>query len=382
MSRATDVVVIGAGVFGAWTALQLRRSGRSVTLVDAFGTGNTRSSSGGASRVFRVGYGREEIYSRWAQRSLEAWLGLFRDARQELFTRTGVLWMARADDPITDETIETLRRLRVPYEMLDRTTLEQRYPQLNFGPITRGVLEPEAGVIMARRAVQAVVRQAIKHSVDYRVAAVTPPNGDGPIDALVTSDGTRVTAGTYVFACGPWLPKLFPSVLGDRVRPTRQEVFFFGSEPGDRRFAPPAMPAWVDFAGGVYGLPDLEGRGFKIGLDHHGPAFDPDTGDRIVSDDALQVARMILASRVPALEAAPLLEAHVCQYSNSWNGDFIIDRHPESDNVWLVGGGSGHGFKHGPAVGEYVTAQLDGRKTPDARFTLAAHQRFQERAVF
>ena len=82
-------------------------------------------------------------------------------------------------------------------------------------------------------------------------------DGDGRVDALVASDGTRITAGTYVFACGPWLPKLFPAVLGDRIRPTRQEVFFFGSQPGDRRFAPPAMPAWVDFAGGVYGLPDL-----------------------------------------------------------------------------------------------------------------------------
>ena len=382
MSRASDVAVIGAGVFGAWTALQLRRSGRSVTLVDAFGAGHTRSSSGGTSRVFRIGYGREAIYSRWAQRSLSAWLDLFRDAHQELFTRTGVLWMARADDPVTDETIETLQRLRVGFETLDRTELERRYPQFTFGPVTRGVLEPEAGVIMARRAVQAVVRQAVRQSVDYRVTVVKPPNAEGPVDALVTSDGNQITAGTYVFACGPWLPKLFPAVLGDRIRPTRQEVFFFGSQPGDRRFAPPAMPAWVDFAGGVYGLPDLEGRGFKIGLDHHGPPFDPDTGERIVSDDALAVARMILARRVPALVSAPLLEAHVCQYSNSWNGDFIIDRHPNLDNVWLVGGGSGHGFKHGPAIGEYVTEQLSGRATPEARFTLEAHQPSQARGVF
>ena len=185
-----------------------------------------------------------------------------------------------------------------------------------------------------------------------------------------------------MFACGPWLPKLFPAVLGDRLHPTRQEVFFFGAEPGDRRFAPPAMPAWMDLAGGVYGLPDLEGRGFKVGLDHHGPPFDPDTGERIVSDGALQVARMILARRVPALESAPLLEAHVCQYSNSWNGDFVIDRHPEIDNVWLVGGGSGHGFKHGPAVGEYVTEQLSGRATPETRFTLEAHQQSPERGIF
>ena len=382
MSHASDVAVIGAGVFGAWTALQLRRSGRSVTLVDAFGAGNTRSSSGGTTRVFRIGNGREAIYSEWARRSFDAWRELARNGRQELFTQTGVLWMARGDDPSADDTIETLRRLRVPFETLDRTELEQRYPQLTFGPITRGVLETDGGVIMARRAVQAVVRRAVKQSVDYRVTAVTPPTDTGHVESVHTSDGDRITAGTFVFACGPWLPKLFPAVLGDRIHPTRQEVFFFGSEPGDRRFAPPAMPAWIDFAGGVYGLPDLDGRGFKIGLDHHGPPFDPDTSTRIVSDDALQVARMILGRRVPALESAPLLEAHVCQYSNSWNGDFIIDRHPEIDNVWLVGGGSGHGFKHGPAVGEYVTAQLSDRATPETRFTLKAHQQSGDRGIF
>ena len=382
MSRSSNVAVIGAGVFGAWTALQVRRSGRSVTLVDAFGAGNTRSSSGGASRVLRIGYGSEAIYSEWAQRSFDAWQELFGDGRQELFTRTGVLWMARPDDPYTDETIETFGRLRVPFEILDRTELDRRYPQFSLGPVTRGVLEPEAGVIMARHAVQAVVRQAVKQSVEYRVAAVTPPTDTGHVESVLTSDGDQITADAFVFACGPWLPTLFPAVLGDRIHPTRQEVFFFGTEPGDRRFAPPAMPAWVDFAGGVYGLPDLEGRGFKIGLDHHGPPFDPDLGERLVSDDALQVARMILARRVPALETAPLLEARVCQYATSWNGDFIIDRHPDFDNVWLVGGGSGHGFKHGPAVGEYVAEQLSGRRAPEARFTLEAHQEHRERGIY
>ena len=382
MSRSNEVVVVGAGVFGAWIALQLRRTGRSVTLLDAFGTATTRSSSSGATRVIRIGYGADLIYSRWAQHSMHAWQELFRDWRQELFTRTGVLWMSRNDDPSTDETLDVLSRLHVPHETLDRTALEERFPQFSFGPINRGVYEPEAGVILARRAVQMVVRQAVKQSVDYRIAAVTPPTGDGPVESLTTSEGEQVTAGTFVFACGPWLPKLFPDVLGNRIHPTRQEVFFFGAEPGDRRFVPPEMPAWVDFAGGVYGVPDIEGRGFKVGLDHHGPPFDPDTGERIVTDGALQVARMILGKRVPSLEHAPLLEARVCQYANSWNGDFLIDRHPRHDNVWLVGAGSGHGFKHGPAIGDYVSAQLSGREAPEARFTLAGHRDKQERGIF
>ena len=206
MPRSSDVVVVGAGVFGAWTALQLRRAGRSVTLVDAYGAGNTRSSSSGATRVIRIGYGADLLYSQWAQRSAHAWRELFRTCRQDLFTRTGALWMARDDDDTTDATIETLTRLHVPFESLDRDALERRFPQFTFGPITRGLLEPEAGVIMARRAVQLVVRQAVKQSVDYHVAAVSPPTGEGAIDGLVTSDGSRLTAGTYVFACGPGCP--------------------------------------------------------------------------------------------------------------------------------------------------------------------------------
>lgn len=382
MPPSSDVAVIGAGVFGAWTALQLRRTGRSVILVDAFGAGNSRSSSSGASRLLRLGYGDQALYSRWAQRSLYEWQELFRNCRQQLFERTGVLWLARPDDPATDATIETLRLLHVPFELLERPELESRYPQLGFGPVTRGLLEPEAGVIMARRAVQAVVGQAVKQSVDYREVSVSPPVETEHVNSLLTSDGDRIRAGTYVFACGAWLPKLFPTLLQTLIHPTRQEVFFFGSAPGDRRFTATQIPAWVDFAGGVYGIPDLEGRGFKIGLDHHGPSFDPDTGTRQVSDDALQVARMILAKRVPALERAPLLEAHVCQYSNSWNGDFLIDQHPDIDNLWMVGGGSGHGFKHGPAVGEYVAKQITNAPAPQPRFTLAAHGPTRQRRIY
>ncbi|MDA1093044.1 MAG: FAD-dependent oxidoreductase [Acidobacteria bacterium] len=381
MPRSTDVVVVGAGVFGAWTALQLRRTGRTVTLLDAFGTGNTRSSSSGATRVLRVGYGADFIYSQWAQHSAHAWRELFREWRQELFIRTGVLWMSR-DDSATNATIDTLSRLHVPFEVLDRGALDGRFPQFNFGPIQRGLLEPEAGVIFARRAVQMVVRQAVKQSVDYRIAAVAAPTGAGPISGLETSDGDRLTAGTYVFACGPWLPKLFPAVLGRRIQSTRQEVFFFGAEAGDRRFGPPEMPAWLDMAGGVYGVPDLEGRGLKIGLHHQGPPFDPDLDARTVSDDALQVARMILSKRIPALEHAPLLEARVCQYANSGTGDFLIDQHPDHANVWLVGAGSGHGFKHGPAVGNYVAARLSERGGAEARFTLDAHRGDAERKIF
>jgi glycine/D-amino acid oxidase-like deaminating enzyme len=227
-------------------------------------------------------------------------------------------------------------------------------------------LEPDAGVLMARRAVQAVVAQAREIGVEYRQAHVTSE--------------TRIDAEHVVFACGPWLPKVFPELLGQLIHVTRQEVFFFGVPAGDERFN--SMPAWIDFNDLVYGLPNLEGRGFKLAIDAHGPEFDPDTGERVVTEAGLQAARAYLAQRVPLLADAPVLETRVCQYENTSNGDFLIDRHPELANVWIVGGGSGHGFKHGPAVGEYVAATIAGRGTPEPRFSLATKQTVQQRQVY
>ena len=175
---------------------------------------------------------------------------------------------------------------------------------------------------------------------------------------------------------------MFPDLLGERIFPTRQEVFYFGPPPGDARFRSPAMPVWVDFAEEIYGIPDFKGRGFKVAPDRHGPAFDPDTGSRVITPETLATVRNFVARRFPGLKDAPLVASEVCQYENTSNGDFLIDRHPERDNVWLVGGGSGHGFKHGPAVGEYVTARILEGGAVETRFSLATRRRVQKRAVY
>ena len=370
MARPFDVAVVGAGVFGAWIAFHLRRAGTSVVLLDAYGAANSRASSGDESRIIRMGYGGDEIYTRWAIRSLTMWLEFFRKLEEPLFHPTGVLWLAREEDPYSLNTLRTLQKFGVCFEKLSRSELERRYPQIDFGPVTWGMLEPDSGALMARRAVQRVVEAAVKAGVEYRIEKVDP------------SDRSRIDAGTVVYACGPWLPKLFPELLGQRIHPTRQDVFFFGVPPGDDRFTAPQMPIWIDFGGEVYGVPNLENRGFKIGPDRHGPAFDPDSGERVVTHEAIEAARKFLAQRFPALKDAPLVETRVCQYENTSNGDFLIDRHPELDNVWLVGGGSGHGFKHGPALGEYVAARILEGGAPEPRFTLATKAKVRKREIF
>lgn len=377
-----DVAVIGAGVFGAWTAWSLQRGGKRVVLLDAYGAGNSRASSGGESRIIRMGYGGDEIYTRWSMRALTLWQEFGERTGQQVFQRTGVLWMAREGDAYTLHTEAVFQRLGVRYEKLSHRALEERYPQIAFSPGTWALFEPDSGVLMARRAVQAVVQDAVTSGVQYGTAAVVPPTGTGHVRQVTTRSGATVNADCFVFACGPWLPKLFPSLLGKRLYPTRQEVYFFGIPAGETRFAPPAMPAWIDFGAEIYGLPDLEQRGFKVALDRHGPPFDPDTGERGVTDETLAAVRAHLAQRFPALQGAPLVEARVCQYENTSNGDFLIDRHPDFDNVWLIGGGSGHGFKHGPALGEYVADCILTGGSTDTRFTLATKAAVQQRAVF
>jgi sarcosine oxidase len=382
MSTRYDVAVIGAGVFGSWTAWHLVRRGKRVLLADAYGPGNARASSAGESRIIRMGYGADELYTRWSVMSLAMWKEFFARAGERLFRETGVLWLAGNDDARVGQTAETLRRCGVAFEDLSRAELERRYPQIGLDGITRGLLEPHSGVLMARRVVAAVAEDAVRGGVEYRVAQIEGPHGAGAIGTVKTSSGERIEAGTFVFACGAWLGKIFPDVLGSRIFPSRQEVFFFGVPAGDSRFAPPALPTWLFQEDEIYGMPDLESRGLKIAVDRHGERVDPDTQSRLASVEGAAEARRFVEQRFPGLRGAPIVETRVCQYENTWNGDFLIDRHPEMENVWFVGGGSGHGFKHGPTVGEYVAELIVGSGQEEERFSLASKQTVQRRAVF
>src|SRR5713226_7719180 len=382
MATRYDVAVIGAGVFGAWTAWHLARRGQRVLLADAYGPGNARASSAGESRIIRMGYGADELYTRWSVMSLAQWKEFFASVGERLFHETGVLWLAGKDDSRVRQAAEVLARCGVAFVELSRKELEKRYPQIGLEGITKGLLELHSGVLMARRAVAVVAETAQRLGVEYRVAQIAEPRGSGAISAVTANSGERIEADTFVFACGAWLGKIFPEILGARIFPSRQEVFFFGVPPGNTQFAPPALPTWLFQEDLMYGMPDIEERGLKIAIDEHGERVDPDTQSRIVSTAMMAIVRKYVARRFPALQDAPIVETRVCQYENSSNGDFLIDRHPEMGNVWFVGGGSGHGFKHGPAVGEYIMGQLLDGTAAEVRFSLATKDTIQKRAVY
>lgn len=384
---AWDTVIVGAGVMGAWTAWHLRRRGQRVLLVDAVGPAHARSSSGGESRLTRTIYGADAIYTRMAVESLEDWQWLSGRSGLPVFHRCGALMFFGRREPFVEQSLEVHRRLQMPLEELTRADLERRYPQVHWEGVELGLFEPALGGLMARRAVQTLVQEFVRAGGEYRLAQVLPPNaaeGVVRLGAAQCTDGTVLRATNFVFACGPWLPKVFPDVLGPRIFPTRQEVYFFAPPDGDRRFEPEQLPGWADFNGGdmYYGLPDLESRGFKVAHDAHGPACDPDIGDRLVTPASVATMREYLRRRFPAIAERPLVESRVCQYENSSNGDLLVDRHPRWQDVLLLGAGSGHGFKHGPAIGAHAAALLtDPACAGEPRFALATKGVRQHREV-
>jgi sarcosine oxidase len=208
----------------------------------------------------------------------------------------------------------------------------------------------------------------------FELAGVRPGARDGRrlLDVIGT-DGTRFAGGTFVFAAGPWLPSLFPELLGGRISVTKQDVLFLGPAPGDGRFNAEWLPCWVDSDADAYGIPAVDGRGMKIAPDRHGPPFDPTDGERLVDAESVRLARAYAAQRFPDLALAPVVESRVCQYEETADTHFILDRHPDLDNVWIAGGGSGHGFKHGPVIGSYLVSRLAGApaSAEEGRFSLA-----------
>jgi len=378
------VVVVGAGVFGAWTAHHLQQQGHRVTLVDAHGPAHSRASSGGESRLTRAAYGKDAIYTRMARDSLPQWQALSAVSGLPILHQCGILFFFPTEEPYVGESIAAHREFGLRTEVLDRAEMAKRFPMIDFDGIRVGLYEPDFGALMARRSVQTLVERFVKSGGTYLKGAATAPDSSvGRLSEIRLANGERLAGDRFVFALGPWLPKLFPDVIGPRILPTRQEVFYFAIPPGDRRFLPAAMPGWADFNGGdiFYGFPDLEGRGAKFAHDEHGVAVDPDTQDRRPTQAALDEIIAYRDRRFPSLRGAQLTGAEVCQYENSSNGDFLVDLHPRWSNVLLLGGGSGHGFKHGPEVGRYAAGRLMGSVTAEPRFSLATKSATHKREV-
>ena len=360
-AAAPDLVVIGAGTMGAWTAFWANRAGLRTTLVDAWGAGHPRATSGDETRIIRSSYGGDALYARWSRAALGYWRRFGQEWGEPLVRPVGTLWFGHRPDGFEAASLRTLEAEGIPVEQVTVDEARRRWPQIAFEDDAFVVHEPEAGALMARQGTAAVARAFEREGGGFERSAAQPGRiADGRLVDVVLGDGRRLSAGTFVFAAGPWLPRIFPGLLGDLIRVTKQDVFFFGPAGGDRRFDGEALPTWVDYDAAFYGVPAIDGRGAKLAPDRYGPVFDPSNGERIVDPDSTRLAREYAGRRFPGLAGQPIVETRVCQYEMTPDAHFILDRHPALSNAWIAGGGSGHAFKHGPRIGEYLVERIQG----------------------
>ncbi|HEY2603174.1 MAG TPA: FAD-dependent oxidoreductase [Thermoleophilaceae bacterium] len=361
-----SALVIGAGVFGAALADRLAGDGWQVTLVDRDEPGGERAESGGESRLLRYSHGSDAWYTRSAWRARELWRELERDCGAELFVEAGLVWFARRDDGWEAESERVLRAEGIPVELIACEDAAALFPSLHTDDLVHVLHEPAAGILRAREATRALVRRATERGAAVERTEARP---DGA--AVLLGDGRRLEADRVVWACGAWLAALFPGLVELRV--TQQDLFFFDAPPG---WTTPPLPGFVDYDDSAYGLGALDGNGLKLGPDVDGPPLDPDSWPRAPRPEHERRAREHLRLRFPALADVPVKAHSACQYSLTADTHFIAAPHPEhGKRVWLYGGGSGHGFKHGPALAERMAAWLTGDEQPEPRFALGPRRR-------
>ncbi|MEM7372566.1 MAG: FAD-dependent oxidoreductase [Bacteroidota bacterium] len=364
--KSSEILVIGAGIFGVWTAFYLQELGAKVSLVDAYGPGNSRASSGGESRILRSDYGGKLMYSRLNVRAYELWNSWQESWGRNIMYPTGRLKMG--DDSLKQKALKeraSLQSLGVESDILNQKEIRYRWPQINAEGLEAGVYYPGGkggSTLMAREAIQLVAEQFVRKGGTLILGKARPgTSASGEMSQLLVNETDQLSADTYIFACGPWMPRLFPDIFLPRIKVVRRDVLFVGIPAGDDRFSYPRFPVW-SFSNPedarYYGVPDLRGRGLKVAPWPDNNGIDLDRDDRIVNMYELKRVHEFVAKRFPGLKEQPILETRVCQLSFSAEEDFIIDRHPAMSNVWFACAGSGHAFKHGPALGEYIARRI------------------------
>lgn len=371
--QVPDAVVVGAGNFGAWTALNLQRGGMQVTLLDQYGPGNSRSASGAETRGVRSSYGDRPQglqWGRWAIRAMKLWKEWDEEHGDDLLPRlyfeTGDITLREELTPFMEQSIENWDVLGHPYEVLTPEEVRYRWPVLHTPEIGTAMYEPSAGVVRARRAIESVVRVFEHEGGQLRIARARLGDADGRTLANVhLDDGDRLEAGLFVLAVGPWFTKLLPELMGRRISARAMgHVYYFATPPGDEAYRYPNLPSYnVPETTGWPALPD-DSRGFRVRAGG-AQGDDPDTSIRTVPPEMHDRPRAILAKYFPKLADMPINETRACHYCSAVSRNFLIDKHPDYDNAWLAGAGSAESFKQGPVLGQYIAGRVFGTETDE-----------------
>jgi glycine/D-amino acid oxidase-like deaminating enzyme len=360
-------IVVGAGAFGGWTALHLLRKGFQVTLVDQFGPGNSQSSSGGETRLIRAFYDKQ-IYFDMTLRALELWKENEPKMDRKVFHQTGLLlFNYKPTTPELEVAWPLYKKAGLALEKVSLSEAATRWPQVSTTGLDHIMYDPQAGYLDARDSCAAVLNLFINEGGTFIQQKVKDENfKSGKATSITLEDGRMLEADNFVFACGPWLVRLFPQ-LTKKLKVTRALELFFSPPPGESDLMEHRLPTWMDrdldgpFRS--FGVPGSAYRGFKIGItppENNNVTDRFETYDRVITAEELKLAHGVLAKRFPKMGGRPLIEQRVCQYTMTPDTDYILDKHPEASNLWVMGGDSGHGFKVGPAFGELAANTVAG----------------------
>jgi sarcosine oxidase len=376
-SKAGTIAVVGAGAFGGWTALHLLRKGYSVTLVDQFGPGNNQSSSGGETRLIRAYYDKQ-IYFDMTLRAMDHWKENEPRMGQKVFHQNGlILFNYKESTTETETAIPMYKKANLILEKVSIADALKRWPQIRTDGLNHVMFDPQAGYLEARKGCMAVFDLFIKEGGTFIQQKVEKEFiASGKASSITLGDGRKLEADSFIFACGPWLTRLFPE-LTKKLKVTRALEIFYSSPPTLSDLMENRLPTWMDrdldgpFRS--FGVPGSSYRGFKIGLT---PPADNnvtdrfDTYDRVVKPEELAIVQKVIAMRFPKLVGQPVIEQRVCQYTLTPDTDLILDQHPQASNLWVMGGDSGHGYKLGASFGEMAASAVLGEAKVNSLFAL------------
>ncbi len=370
MSKA-NIIIVGGGIAGAMTALNLQRNGERVTLIDRWEPGHPRAASTDYNRVIRAISGRDEFYTRWARESRTRWLELQTETGQKLMYECGALILAtRGHCDWEDATATTFDRVGVPYYKLSKEEVQQRFPQFKVDEIEYALFEPEAGLLMAHRCVITAIDLFKKLGGTVKREIVTTDATERPM-----VNGKPLEADVIIVATGAWMAEMFPKTIKPISAIMGINVLYTSTPDGSDAFDMDNMPCWIDHGQGSFGIPSSEGSGVKAAVVIPNTPIDINNDERLIEKQSLNKTRQYIRHRLPGLEGQRIVDSKFNQVILTPDTHFIVDWHPKHKNVLLAGGCSGHLFKHGPIFGEFTAGVAMKNYGTANRFKIAGRRK-------
>ncbi len=367
----SEIIVVGAGIAGASTALALRKRGASVTLIDRWGPGHARASSSDYNRVARAISGRDDFYTSWFRDARLRWMELEAETGQKLYYENGALILATEGHcHWEDATPATFDRVGVPYLRFAADDIQHHFPQFHTPDIAYALYEPEAGMVMAHRAVISTVKLFEKLGGTVKRGRVETDE-----DERLMLDGKPLQADVIVVATGPWMEEMFPRTIAPISVIMGINVLYTSTPDGSDLFDQSRMPCWIDHGMGSFGLPSAEGSGVKAAVVIPHEPIDINNDERLIRRESLAKTRTYIRKRLPGLIGQKVVDSKFNQVILTPDTHFVVDWHPEHQNVLLAGGCSGHLFKHGPTFGDFAAGVACKEYGTADRFKIAGRRK-------